>query len=442
MSRYRHLLTVATIAFSIHGKKIRPLPQILRPFAIYLQKLMKCICGSTSSCRPVGNGRIPHAHPHLIYFLTNANDAYKGPAVTHLTLYVEPHNGKLRLAATDIENANEPHGLTQGPLVGGYNGKAYDSQQVLFGDGTWYCVEAMFKLNSLDFPNDSPNADGQLRAWVNNQLVIEETDVVFRTTDFPDMKFNQLLVSPYFGDGLLPHAQALWIDDVAVGTKRIGPATGGNTNDPPTITSTPVTTATEDTAYSYDVNASDPDVGDTLTYSLVTKPSGMSINATTGVISWTPTNAQVGGNAVMVRVRDAALAEGTQSFTITVANTNDPPTASNDSYSVNKNGTLTVPAAGVLSNDGDIDGDSLTAVRVTNPSHGSLTLNANGSFTYTPAANFTGSDAFTYKARDGAADSNVATVSITINADQATWLSESFEGTPPKGWSAYWTDVW
>ena len=50
------------------------------------------------------------------------------------------------------------------------------------------------------------------------------------------------------------------------------------------------------------------------------------------------------------------------------------------------------------------------------PSHGTLTLNANGSFTYTPTADYHGADSFTYKANDGAADSNVATVSLTINA--------------------------
>ena len=62
---------------------------------------------------------------------------------------------------------------------------------------------------------------------------------------------------------------------------------------------------------------------------------------------------------------------------------------------------LTVPAPGVLGNDSDPDGDPLTAVLVTGPSHGSLTLNANGSFSYTPAADFAGSDSFTYRASDG-----------------------------------------
>jgi hypothetical protein len=128
-------------------------------------------------------------HPHMLHFLTTENSKYHGPARSHLTLYVEPVNGKLRLAATDIQNKDAPHGLTQGPLRGGYNGKLYDSKEVLFDDSKWH-------------------------------LVIERTDIIFRTTDFAKMKFNQFLLAPYFGPGLLPHAQTLWIDELAVGTKR------------------------------------------------------------------------------------------------------------------------------------------------------------------------------------------------------------------------------
>ena len=60
-------------------------------------------------------------------------------------------------------------------------------------------------------------------------------------------------------------------------------------------------------------------------------------------------------------------------------------------------------APGILANDTDPNGDALTAVLVTNPSHGTLTLNANGSFTYTPTAGYTGPDSFVYRARDAAA---------------------------------------
>jgi VCBS repeat-containing protein len=67
-----------------------------------------------------------------------------------------------------------------------------------------------------------------------------------------------------------------------------------------------------------------------------------------------------------------------------------------------------------LGNDADPDGDGLSAVVVGGPSNGTLTLNADGSFTYTPATNFNASDSFTYRASDGTLDSNTATVTITV----------------------------
>jgi VCBS repeat-containing protein len=68
----------------------------------------------------------------------------------------------------------------------------------------------------------------------------------------------------------------------------------------------------------------------------------------------------------------------------------------------------------VLLNDTDVDNDPLTAVLDSAPSHGTLILGTDGSFTYTPAASFSGVDTFTYHASDGLADSNIATVQITI----------------------------
>lgn len=160
-------------------------------------------------------------HPHLIQFMTTENGKWHGPAASHLTVYVEPVNGKLRLAAQDIQNKDQPYGLTQGELKGGYNGQLYDSEEVLFKDDEWHCVEALFQLNSLDTKKDKPNKDGIVRGWFDGKQVIDQTDVVLRSTDFPKMKFNQLLVLPYFGSGLLPHEQTLWIDELAVGTKRL-----------------------------------------------------------------------------------------------------------------------------------------------------------------------------------------------------------------------------
>ena len=99
----------------------------------------------------------------------------------------------------------------------------------------------------------------------------------------------------------------------------------------------------------------------------------------------------------------------------TPASANRAPVAVNDSYSTNQGATLTVASLGLLSNDTDADGNALTAIKVTNPANGTVTVNANGGFTYTPTAGFSGADTFTYKANDGLVDSNTATVTITVN---------------------------
>ncbi len=106
----------------------------------------------------------------------------------------------------------------------------------------------------------------------------------------------------------------------------------------------------------------------------------------------------------------------------------NPPTAVDDSYITDEDVPLVVAAPGVLGNDNDPDGDSLTAVRVSGPSHGVLVLNANGSFTYSPNANYSGPDSFTYKASDGTSGSNTATVNITVNpvADAPVAVDDSY----------------
>lgn len=123
-------------------------------------------------------------HPHLMHLMTTENGKYHGPAASHLTLYIEPQNGKLRLATQDIQNKDKPHGLTQGPLRGGYNGRFFDSKKKLFIDDKWHCVEAMFQLNSLDLKADKPKADGIVRGWFDGELVIEKTDVILHRLIF------------------------------------------------------------------------------------------------------------------------------------------------------------------------------------------------------------------------------------------------------------------
>jgi len=95
---------------------------------------------------------------------------------------------------------------------------------------------------------------------------------------------------------------------------------------------------------------------------------------------------------------------------------NTAPTAIGDAYTVDEDTTLIVPAAGVLANDGDVDGDVLTARLVTNVSSGTLVWHTDGSFSYTPLLNFYGTDSFTYRACDGSDYSTTATVVITVDS--------------------------
>jgi VCBS repeat-containing protein len=151
------------------------------------------------------------------------------------------------------------------------------------------------------------------------------------------------------------------------------------------------------------------------------------------VVTYTPANAtwtlrytpvaNVNGTALITVVvsDDGGTANGgvnavTNRFTVTVTAVNDAPVANSDSYTMSQGDVLTVAAAGVLANDTDVENDLLTATKLTEPAHGSVTLNPNGSFTYTPNASYYGTDTFTYRASDYGSNSNPATVSIIVYA--------------------------
>jgi hypothetical protein len=95
---------------------------------------------------------------------------------------------------------------------------------------------------------------------------------------------------------------------------------------------------------------------------------------------------------------------------------NQPPTAINDFYGMDQAASLTVSSPGLLANDSDPDDDPLTVTLVTGPAHAeSFHLSPDGSFYYTPPLYFVGEDTFTYRVNDGSADSEIATVRITVS---------------------------
>jgi VCBS repeat-containing protein len=166
------------------------------------------------------------------------------------------------------------------------------------------------------------------------------------------------------------------------------------------------------------VLANDTDIdGDVLSAALVSGPGNgtLTLNAD-GSFTYTPDENFNGTDTFTYKANDGTADSGVATVTITVGPQNDPPVATGDAYKIAEDGTLTVEGSGVLANDTDIDGDALSAVLVGGPENGTLTLNADGSFTYTPNANFNGTDSFTYKANDGTADSGIATVTITVDS--------------------------
>ena len=191
----------------------------------------------------------------------------------------------------------------------------------------------------------------------------------------------------------------------------------------PAITSNPTLTATQGLSYAYKVTATDPD-GGPLSFTLDKAPAGMTIKTTSSYIAWIgwrPTNDQVGPHTVAVRATDPSGLSSSQSFNLAVANVNDRPLVANDSYAVIKGGTLNVAAPGVLANDSDPDaGDTLTVANFGTPKVGTLTGNANGSFSYTPPATYTGMDSFAYRARDnhGLASKTAGWVKIAVQANK------------------------
>jgi VCBS repeat-containing protein len=164
-------------------------------------------------------------------------------------------------------------------------------------------------------------------------------------------------------------------------------------------------------------NDSDAD-GDTLTARLVTGPSHGELSLkSTGSFTYTPD--EDFNETDHFTYKALAGGDNTTAVTVTLIMGNTAPVAVADTYPTSRNLPLHVPAPGVLVNDTDPSGDTFTAVLVTGPVHGELTLRENGSFSYKPEKDFSGkdnitSDNFTYIASDGELDSDPATVIINF----------------------------
>lgn len=162
-------------------------------------------------------------------------------------------------------------------------------------------------------------------------------------------------------------------------------------------------------------NDTDTDVGDTLTASLVSGAAHGTVTLVSdGSFTYAPVADFNGTDSFTYHAVDTALAiSGDVTVTITVTPTNDAPVAVSQAVSTVANTNL---SGTVTATDIDVPADTLTFSTTSNPTNGTLVFNTDGTFTYTPATGFVGSDEFTFKANDGTTDSNVATTTITVTA--------------------------
>ena len=137
-----------------------------------------------------------------------------------------------------------------------------------------------------------------------------------------------------------------------------------------------------------------------------------------GDLIYTPDPGFTGDDVIGYTVSDGELESGVVAalITVTPAPVNEPPVANNDAWVMQEDGFLKVDPPGVLVNDSDPEGHSLTPTLLTTPAQGVFSAIAGGGFTYQPPAGFSGQVSFTYKVSDGHSDSATATGIITVNA--------------------------
>jgi VCBS repeat-containing protein len=146
-------------------------------------------------------------------------------------------------------------------------------------------------------------------------------------------------------------------------------------------------------------------------------------------VIYTPNDNFSGEDSFTYLASDGLLDSPENTVVVNVLDVNDPPVGVADFYETDEDTLLAIGAPGVLANDTDIDFDALSAVQTSEPSHGTLTLNSDGSFEYMPGANETSDVSFTYVVNDGSADSEETTVIIELDGinDAPIGLVDEYE---------------
>ncbi len=177
----------------------------------------------------------------------------------------------------------------------------------------------------------------------------------------------------------------------------------------------------EDSAYSGTLTATDVD-GDSLSYTLVAQAAKGSVTVNqNGSFVYTPNQDVSGSDSFTFKAGDGSSESNIATVNIVINPVNDVPVASSANVTTSEDTSYTGQLQG-----SDVEGDTLSYSLVSQATEGSVVVNQNGSFTYTPNQDVSGSDSFTFKAGDGSSESNIATVNVTVLAvNEAPTTSDS-----------------
>ena len=280
-------------------------------------------------------------------------------------------------------------------------------------DGHTGTDTAVYKGNFSEYTL-TPLSGGQLRVATANG---DGTDTIrgFEILEFADGTYSNGVFTP--------------LGDPGNTAPVANPETYSSTEDVARVVAAPGVLA----------NDSDAD-GDALTitgFSASSAQGGtVAVNAN-GSFTYTPKPNFNGADSFSYTVSDGRGGFATSQVTLNVAAVNDAPVAVNNTYNATQNNALVVSAAsGVLSNDSDPDGQTLTvgSFSATSTHGGTVAMNANGSFTYTPASGFSGNDSFSYTASDGTLQTG-ATVNVSVTGTTASTFDSLIAAMPENSWA-------
>lgn len=164
-------------------------------------------------------------------------------------------------------------------------------------------------------------------------------------------------------------------------------------------------------------DTSDPDTGETLAVQSVGSAANGTVVLDASVVKYTPNAGYVGSDSFTYTITDGNGGTDTATVDVTVGGTNDAPVANSDTATTEEDTATTT--VNVLANDTDVDGDDVLSVcdaDTTSEEGGTVVNNGDGTFTYTPPANFNGTDSFQYFVCDGNDGGDTGTVTIMVNS--------------------------